>query len=76
MIVPLFSLLRMVGRFHYVITREFDLVIVLFVVLEGRVSGDDAAVHSEAVFFEGAEAVLVPPEPAGQFGQDFEELGC
>jgi hypothetical protein len=44
--------------------------------LEGRVSGDDAAVHSEAVFFEGAEAVLVPPEPAGQFGQHFEELGC
>lgn len=74
MIVAEFALFWMVFGLHYLIAVVFDLVVVLFVILEGRVARQDAPIHSETATLEGAEAMLVPPEPAGQLRQDLEEL--
>jgi hypothetical protein len=64
----------MVFGLYYLIAFIFDLVVLFCVILERRIASQDAPIHSEAAVLEGAEAMLVAPQPTGQLRKDFEQL--
>lgn len=65
MIVAELPFFRVVLGVYYLIAIELDLIVIIFVILEGRIASQDAFIHPKTPMREGAEAMLVTPQPAG-----------
>lgn len=61
MIISEVSFLRMVFGVYYLIAVVFDLIVIVFVILEGGIACQNASIDSETAGLEGAEAMLMAP---------------
>lgn len=74
MIVTEFSLFWLVFGVYYFITIVLDLIIVIFIVLVGRITRQNASIHSKTATLEGTETMLMTPKPTCYLRHNLEQL--